>query len=136
MGIESKHAYRFGFLRSEEWRGIRLEVLSKYGGRCFVCKKEDWSNDVHHLLYSKDWKKTPRKHMVPLCRVHHDRFHDILRKRPGLNARIILDQMIKEIDPNRIDKYRFMTACKKAAKEIRKYLLTGSETCTTCPTSG
>lgn len=75
MGIAQKHWYRFGFLKSDEWKDFRLVALVHYGERCYACKVESSSLDIHHLWYP------PRKLRVwdarPLCRKCHDDVHKI-----------------------------------------------------------
>lgn len=43
MSIDSKHSYRFGLLKSEEWKGNRKIVLAQRKAKCEVCKCESWS---------------------------------------------------------------------------------------------
>ncbi len=75
MGIESKHAYRFEFLNSEEWSTIRAEVLAAESARCYICEVEDASNDVHHMFYRRHWRDTAAADCHVLCRRCHDLVH-------------------------------------------------------------
>jgi hypothetical protein len=90
MGIESKHAYRFDFLKSEEWSTIRAEVLAREKGLCFICNVEDAMNDVHHMYYRRHWRDTMyyRRHWRDtqagdchvLCRRCHEMVHNRMDK--------------------------------------------------------
>lgn len=77
MGIEAKHAYRFGFLKSEEWRTMRLICLGMDEGKCVVCSKYDPSNDAHHLFYRGEWINTKPQDLVTLCRECHTKVHEL-----------------------------------------------------------
>lgn len=75
MGIAQKHWYRFGFLKSDEWKDFRLVVLVHYGERCFACKSEPESLDIHHLWYpSRTLRVWDAR---PLCRKCHDDVHKV-----------------------------------------------------------
>lgn len=83
MGIESKHAYRFVFLRSEKWSNVRLEALGRETAKCQICGEEDISNDAHHISYPPSVWDTKEDDLVILCRICHDLAHKIfIIKRP------------------------------------------------------
>lgn len=82
MSIDSKHSYRFGFLKSEEWKGVRLIALARRGAACAVCGKVDWSNDAHHRHYNRRWKDTKAGTLDILCRSHHDLIHLLMAMFP------------------------------------------------------
>lgn len=75
MGIEAKHAYRFGFLKSEEWDTIRIACLAHNGLDCFCCGTEAFENDVHHVEYPKQWRETNPNQTLVLCRGCHELAH-------------------------------------------------------------
>lgn len=81
MSLEAKQSYRFGFLKSEAWRGARLIALAEHNGRCSVCRKMDWRNDVHHLIYRKGLTTNIRTDFSPLCRRCHNLVHIITEHR-------------------------------------------------------
>lgn len=85
MSIESKHAYRFGFLKSDKWQQLRLDCLARDGAKCRICKVRDLSNDVHHIRYPARWIDTKIQDLVTLCREHHEMVHKIMEERPDLN---------------------------------------------------
>jgi hypothetical protein len=74
MSIEGKLAYR-EFLKSEQWQQIRLSILAKEEARCFVCRKQDIGNDIHHLFYRANWADTQRSDCRCLCRKCHEEIH-------------------------------------------------------------
>lgn len=78
MGIEARHAYRFGYLKSEHWQNLRLNKLAREDARCFFCNKRDLSNDVHHVFYRDNIFETQEGDLRVLCREHHDRLHELM----------------------------------------------------------
>lgn len=79
MSIAQKHAYRFGYLKSEEWQNVRAAVLARDDARCWFCGIRDISNDVHHVFYPKSIWNTKSQHCVTLCRSCHDKVHILLK---------------------------------------------------------
>lgn len=77
MSIAGKHWYRFNFLKSDEWRNFRLQVLTDCGGKCCCCGLVDPSNDVHHVWYGEPSYCGVRQFVV-LCRSCHDKVHSFL----------------------------------------------------------
>ena len=77
MGIESKHSYRFVYLKSEKWDSVRLEALVRDGAKCFVCGFESISNDAHHLCYPKSFWDTTPDDLIILCRACHNFMHKL-----------------------------------------------------------
>jgi hypothetical protein len=75
MSIESKHAYRFGYLKSEKWQAVRLEALLREKGKCQICQEESIYNDAHHIWYPENIYDTKEFHLVILCRCCHDFVH-------------------------------------------------------------
>lgn len=75
MGIESRHAYRYGYLRSDEWKQLRLKVLSRDNAHCFICGERSLENDIHHVFYRANWKETRASDCFVLCRRCHDEIH-------------------------------------------------------------
>jgi hypothetical protein len=78
MSIESKHAYRFGYLKSEKWKTVRLEALVREKGKCQICGEESISNDAHHIWYPKSIYDTTEKNLVVLCRACHSFVHQMV----------------------------------------------------------
>jgi len=78
MSIESKHAYRFGFLKSEKWKSVRLEALVRERGKCQICGEESIHNDAHHIWYPENIYETTEDHLAVLCRTCHDFVHVML----------------------------------------------------------
>lgn len=80
MGIESKHAYRFGFLKSDWWKNLRLACLARDDAKCRVCGKRDMSNDAHHVRYRETWRETKLCDLRTLCRDCHEKAHSMIRE--------------------------------------------------------
>jgi hypothetical protein len=78
MSIDGKHAYRFGFLKSEKWQAVRLEALSREKAKCQICNEESIFNDAHHVWYPENIYDTEEQHLVILCRPCHEFIHDFL----------------------------------------------------------
>lgn len=78
MGIESKHSYRFVYLKSDKWKNARLEALVREGGKCQICGEESINNDAHHLYYPDSFWDTTSDHLIVLCRPCHDLVHELL----------------------------------------------------------
>lgn len=77
MSIAGKHWYRFEFLKSDEWRDFRLQIITDCGGKCFCCRKTDPSSDVHHVWYGEP-SYTGCAQFVVLCRECHGKIHSVL----------------------------------------------------------
>lgn len=82
MSIEAKHAYRFGFLKSEQWQALRLACLARDDGKCRGCGKRDLSNDCHHIRYRENWRDTKFEDLRTLCRDCHKIVHAIMEEHP------------------------------------------------------
>lgn len=76
MSVATKHAYRFGYLKSEEWGYVRAEVLARDNATCAICSIRSLSNDVHHYRYPRNIWDTTASYCVTLCRECHDTVHD------------------------------------------------------------
>lgn len=78
MSIEAKHAYRFGYLKSEKWKTVRLEALVREKACCQICGDESVYNDAHHMWYPQNIYETTEAHLVVLCRPCHDFLHAMI----------------------------------------------------------
>ena len=86
MSIESKHAYRFGYLKSEKWQIVRLEALAREKAKCQICGVESISNDAHHIWYPESIYETEERHLVVLCRSCHNFIHIMMPECKTKNA--------------------------------------------------
>lgn len=77
MSIESKHAYRFIYLKSDHWNSVRIEALAREGGKCEICGQESISNDAHHIWYPENIYDTTERHLAILCRPCHEFLHAV-----------------------------------------------------------
>lgn len=78
MGLEARHAYRFGYLQSEHWKSLRLQKLAEANACCYFCNHRDISNDVHHVYYPDNIYDTKTDDLRVLCREHHERLHSLM----------------------------------------------------------
>lgn len=78
MSIEGKHAYRFKYLKSDQWQAVRLEALVREKSLCQICGEESISNDAHHIWYPENIYETREVHLVILCRPCHEFVHAML----------------------------------------------------------
>lgn len=62
------------YIKGRGWRRRKKEYYKKYGKLCAVCGVTK-SVQLHHLLY-EDLGKERDEHLLPLCKLHHQRFHD------------------------------------------------------------
>lgn len=77
MGIEHKHTYRFGYLRSEKWQTLRIAALAEKDAKCKICGERSLSNDIHHVYYPPSFWDTKVEDVVILCRRCHEFVHSI-----------------------------------------------------------
>jgi len=80
MGIEARHAYRFGYLQSEHWKNLRVKKLASEDAKCIYCGHRDLSNDVHHVHYPKDLFTVELRLLRVMCRKHHERMHELIEE--------------------------------------------------------
>lgn len=67
------------YLRSKDWSNKRLRKLEAAEGKCDICGTKNYSNDVHHIKYSKDLKTVRIWDLRVLCRRCHDAVHQALK---------------------------------------------------------
>lgn len=77
MSVSAKHSYRFGYLKSDHWRNLRLQKLASVDAVCARCLLRDTSNDVHHLRY-KSLFDVGLNDLLVLCRDCHSKVHEYL----------------------------------------------------------
>lgn len=82
MSVSGKHAYRFGFLKSEQWQDIRIACFVAIGTECHICHVDSLSNDVHHVVYPKDLSRTKPHHVRVMCRRCHAMIHEEMTQLP------------------------------------------------------
>ncbi len=78
MGAVAKHEYRTVFLKSEQWKDLRIACLARDKAKCVVCGKRDLSNDAHHIRYRRRWCETRVEDLRTLCRGCHKKVHEIM----------------------------------------------------------
>lgn len=78
--------YRDTYLKSDDWKSLRLIAIQKNansGGVCPICARRVESLDVHHLKYRRLFNVTP-KDLKAVCRECHDKIHELLKKYPKM----------------------------------------------------
>ena len=62
------------YLKSDRWKTQRRRTFYHHGRKCVVCGND--KVEVHHLTYKMLENENPSKHLLPLCREHHQMVHD------------------------------------------------------------
>lgn len=77
--------YRDTYLKSEDWRNLRSAVIAVAApdGKCNLCKENVATLDVHHIKYRHLYDALPWE-MRAICRICHDKVHDLLKRFPKL----------------------------------------------------
>lgn len=90
--------YRNVYLKSDEWKTLRIRKLAREKAKCLLCKAESIHNDVHHLKYRPHLAAASLGELMVLCRGCHEWVHDLLDKYPKLKRqplnviyRVLLD---------------------------------------------
>jgi hypothetical protein len=71
--------YRDVYLKSEEWKSLRLQRLEQANYKCELCGETKNSLDVHHLVYRRLFNVRPSDLRI-LCRDCHEAAHGLLKK--------------------------------------------------------
>lgn len=80
--VSTKHSYRFGYLKSEHWKNLRIKKLARERGHCSMCMTSKWGNDVHHIRYPKNLYETTISDLRVLCRTCHEAVHEAMDAHP------------------------------------------------------
>lgn len=95
--------YRNTYLKSEDWKNLRLAALAQHHCRCQICGAVSDSNDVHHIKYRKLYDVSIHDLRV-LCRSCHEKVHSLLRQYPSLKSlarkeiwKIVRDHLRKDL---------------------------------------
>lgn len=64
------------YIASEQWQAVRRRFWAAGPRPCFCCGREDGPKDLHHRTY-KNLGCELLRDLVPLCRVCHDRVHQL-----------------------------------------------------------
>lgn len=124
MSVSHKHAYRFIYLKSEEWQTVRAAVLASCQAGCFICGIQSVGNDVHHIEYPKNmWDTTPA-HCVVLCRRCHKIVHRLIDKGLTVNKRERLTVLKDYVD--------YLRSKRSTEQKAKKQALIKGNHCTAC----
>lgn len=113
MSIAGKHAYRFGYLKSEQWDKVRVMVLMRDNGACQICGLVDIHNDVHHVHYPDNVWETQPADCKLLCRKCHQKIHLMMKHGIRVNSKTI--ELLRNYFNRRREADR-----KRRAKELEK----------------
>jgi hypothetical protein len=61
------------YIKSEQWRGLRMQVLARDGYVCQVCKAQR-AAQVHHLTY-EHFQHEPLEDLLSVCLTCHEQIH-------------------------------------------------------------
>ena len=120
--------YRDTYLKSKEWRNLRLERLYASRFTCELCGEKNCRFDVHHLEY-KNLFGAERKHLRTLCRKCHQQVHVLLLKYPKLKTLpqhqqwlVVLSHLKKDSPLLRRENKRIMMRIEARTKEGKSRL--------------
>ncbi len=63
------------YLKSEEWKKLRLEILFRDNFKCKDCNKN--ATEVHHLTYLSLHTPEEKEHCISICNECHKKRHGI-----------------------------------------------------------
>lgn len=131
--VAGKDWYRNVFLKSDEWKLFRSERIAEQKGRCFICKKYDASNDVHHVWYGEPSFCGLIQFPV-LCRRCHDAVHLMCKPSGARNesekkeafgnfliAKHKICRLISTADKHHEEKERVCAVCQKLDDPLLEY---------------
>ena len=78
--IEPQKSYReryHEYLKSDQWKELRLAKLIDSGDRCQLCNSPKQPLNVHHRTYDRVFNELPED-LIVLCGDCHSKFHDKL----------------------------------------------------------
>lgn len=119
----NKEWYRHVYLRSDPWKHIRAQVLELFESQCAICKKEDQSNDVHHIWYD-DLRFCYEEQFVLLCRDCHTEIHKLTNPKSCQTTQSQRKAIIEYKNAIKIISPAF-TNLKKKSKEERRNTCSG-----------
>lgn len=120
MGIDAKHSYRFHYLKSEAWKSVRAAVLVRDDSKCWFCDKQDFFNDVHHVVYPKNIWETGQRHCITLCRDCHERVHALMATEGGLEW---INKIARKVGTFRFPLKNYVSDLKDHSSGVRKVLI-------------
>lgn len=100
--------YRDVYLRSEDWKNLRIAMLHSANNKCEACSTSR-SLDVHHINYRKLYDVSPED-LVVLCRDCHNKAHEILDNKSDAATSILhdIDKKIAGLESKRKEASKFI----------------------------
>ncbi len=77
---KDKTEYHF-YLQSDQWKGIRSQVINRDKGVCQICKEETLLPQVHHLTYKNIFNEK-LEDLITICDNCHREIHNKQKKNP------------------------------------------------------
>jgi DNA-binding transcriptional regulator YhcF (GntR family) len=70
------------YLKSEEWRDLKIDLINKRGSKCEICGKSKVANKlhIHHLTYERIYHELPSDLQI-LCSVCHMKEHGLIKEK-------------------------------------------------------
>lgn len=69
------------YLLSNEWKQIRIDLLTIRGNKCERCNKKSNRLQVHHLTYERIYNELAED-LILLCGICHQKAHGLIKDKP------------------------------------------------------
>jgi len=69
------------YLLSNEWKQIRIDLLTIRGNKCERCNKKSNRLQVHHLTYERIYNEN-QEDLILLCGICHQKAHGLIKEKP------------------------------------------------------
>lgn len=66
------------YLKTDHWQKKKRQVKYWHGNKCLICGKK--KVDIHHKTYKDLGNENQKYHLVPLCRYHHFKMHELSKR--------------------------------------------------------
>lgn len=117
------------YLKSDWWINKRnsAKETKTYKAGCLICGNP--RVDIHHLTYEKLWEENLNKHLIVLCRQHHEEFHNWQRNNDKLEGDVLeFTEMfypkefksLNKFQKGKIEKFSSNGINKKIKRMVRK----------------
>jgi 5-methylcytosine-specific restriction endonuclease McrA len=69
------------YLLSNEWKQIRIDLITIRGSKCEKCSKKTNRLQVHHLTYARIYNELAED-LILLCGICHQKAHGLIKDKP------------------------------------------------------
>ena len=114
------------YLLSDEWKQLRLDLISIRGNKCEKCKKKTNRVQVHHLTYERLFNEQSED-LILLCGTCHQKAHGLINEKtkptknsklkPKVKKKKSIWQIVNEAKQSKHPE-KFVKAYIKASKRI------------------